>query len=402
MEMNKKGSVHLTLENRVYIEQALKMGMSCKSIAENIDHDERTVSREVKKHRERITNTKYGTGDYKRKDNLPCKSLSRFPYVCNGCKTKSYCFKEFKFIYDAKRAQQQYELTLVDSRVGLDCSLEEKELLDETLKSGMDKGQSINHIVNTNPNIKYSRSSVYRLVNNNCTTVQRLDLRRAVKLKPRKHYLPKNNDNFSIREGRKYIDFIRAISTSANPIITEMDTVEAVRDGDHKCLLTLHITNTHFMLVYVMEHKSKECVSNVFRSLYNTLGKDLYSTVFNIVLTDRGSEFCDPIAIECDMNSGEKIANVYFCNSYSSYQKGAIEENHTLVRYVLPKGTLFDDLTQEKASLLASHVNSYYRESLDCSPYDPTVILLGKDFVDKLDILNISPELVNLTPSLIK
>jgi IS30 family transposase len=39
---------------------------------------------------------------------------------------------------------------------------------------------------------------------------------------------------------------------------------------------------------------------------------------------------------------------MFYCVAYSSYQKGAIEENHVLIRYVLAKGTYFDFITQKE------------------------------------------------------
>ena len=87
---------------------------------------------------------------------------------------------------------------------------------------------------------------------------------------------------------------------------------------------------------------------------------------------------------------------------YSSYQKGAIEENHTLLRYVLPKGTLFDDLTQENADLIASHINSYHRKSIDSTPYSLSLQFFHKDILDLLNLKEISAESVTLNKSLLK
>jgi len=39
--------------------------------------------------------------------------------------------------------------------------------------------------------------------------------------------------------------------------------------------------------------------------------------------------------------------NIYYCNPYSSWQKGILEKNHEYVRYVLPKGRSFNELKQK-------------------------------------------------------
>ena len=180
-----------------------------------------------------------------------------------------------------------------------------------------------------------------------------------------------------------------------------MDTVEGPK-GNRKCILTIHITNTHFMLMFLLEFKSKEEVSRVFIQLQSTLGLKLYKKLFHTILTDGGTEFCNPLSIELDANTGEKISSVYFCNSYCSYQKGAIEENHTLLRYIIPKGTNIDNLTQDKLDLAMSHINSYYRESLDSTPYELTRSLIGNSFLEKIKTRLIGSNLVNLKPGLIK
>lgn len=50
-----------------------------------------------------------------------------------------------------------------------------------------------------------------------------------------------------------------------------------------------------------------------------------------------------------------------------SDEKGSCERNHQLLRYIFPKGTPFDDLTQENLDLIASHINSLKRKSTDFS-----------------------------------
>ena len=280
-------------------------------------------------------------------------------------------------------------------------SIEEKQAIDDVVLKGVTKGQSINHIVATNKDtIKCSSSTVYRMINERKTLTQRLDLRRAVKLKPRRHYIYKE-DNKAIREGRKYYDFLREYNRKPFTILTEMDTVEGPKNQP-ECLLTLHITNTHFMIAKLLPKQTKECVTNAFKELKQELGLELYKKLFACILTDRGTEFCDPEAIEIDPLTGEKIANVYFCNSYASYQKGAIEENHTLIRYILPKGSNFGRLSQDKIDLMMSHINSYYRKSIDAIPYELTEALLGTNDIEKTKVRPITPDSVVVTPKLLK
>ncbi len=52
------------------------------------------------------------------------------------------------------------------------------------------------------------------------------------------------------------------------------------------------------------------------------------------------------------------------------WQKTHVENNHHLIRRILPKGTSFDKLTQEQVTLMMYHINNYARENLGGkSPY---------------------------------
>lgn len=397
--MNRQGSKHLTFQERKIIEQLLQKRLSCKEIALQVGKDDRTVSREVKYRRIPRENGKYGL--YGKKDKTECKSLNRFPYTCNGCTKRASCFRKCQFFYNSSAAQEDYESLLKESREGIDLTEEAFDKLNRVMTSGVDKGQSVNHIVNTSDDILCSARTVYRYIDEGKLDVKPIDLRRKVKFKPRKRYIQKE-DNKKIRIGRKYADFLRQYALE-NPIsITEIDTVESKSKGNHKCLLTVHFTGLHFMLIYVLDSKTKKNVSLVFYRLREELGMELFKKLFHITLTDRGTEFCEPDAIELDFDTGEKVCNLYYCDSYSSYQKGSIEENHELIRYVIPKGTVFDNLTQEQCNLMASHINSYRRETVDATPYELAFALFGDEFLEKTKTRLIEPDLVLLKPSLLK
>lgn len=396
--MNRLGSLHLTRNDRVKIQEDLGKGLSLKDVATDVAKDERTVSKEVRKRRNKKDNGRSAFREHPEE----CKKLRRFPFVCNGCAHKNCTYKT-KCYYDALLAQDNYEIALSSTRTGIDMTLEDKISLDSILKNGVDKGQSIHHIVATHPQeIKCSERTVYRLVDKNKTVIQNVDLRRKVKMKPRKSHVAKI-DPLEIRNGRSYLDFIDYYASSAAGLgIVEMDTVEGPQDGLQKCLLTLHFTALHFMLAILLDRKSKECVSAAFSGLLALLGPADYARLFPLILTDRGCEFCDPLAIENDPSTGESLSRIFFCNSYSSYQKGAIEENHTLVRYVIPKGTSMNGYDQSQIDTMLSHVNSYVRKSVSACPFELFRAFYGDELLNKLKVRQITPDLVTLKPTLLK
>jgi IS30 family transposase len=69
-------------------------------------------------------------------------------------------------------------------------------------------------------------------------------------------------------------------------------------------------------------------------------GSISFKRLIPVILTDNGSEFSNPKAIEygAEIFTGHRT-NVFYCDAGNPYQKGAIEVNHELIRRILPKGT---------------------------------------------------------------
>ena len=401
--MNVKGSKHLNLSERIKIQELLGKGLKLKEITSEINKDERTISKEIKSHRIVNDNKRFYFGRGSKIVPIECSKLNRFPFVCNGCKDKRGCRYYHNASYDAKTAQDEYETLLKESRSGLDMSLEDKIKLDVKLKEGSDKGQSLYHIFNSSEEpLPCSLRTAYRLVDESKTLIQNIDLVRKVKLKPRKHYLPKDNKNNKYLEGRRYEDFIRFISLNGYPSVVEIDTVEGPKGKNEKCLLTIHINAAHFTLAFLLNSKSQEEVSKVFVYLQKLLGIETYKRIFQVILTDRGVEFIDYKAIEFSYLSGEALTHVFYTNAYASYQKGSIEEDHELIRRIIPKGTSMNDLSQNNINTIMSHILSYHRQSIESTPYTIFKIMYGKDILDKLKIREIAPDQVTLKPTILK
>lgn len=86
-----------------------------------------------------------------------------------------------------------------------------------------------------------------------------------------------------------------------------------------------------------------------------------------------------------------------------SNQKGGIEEVHTLLRMIFPKGTVFEHLTQWDVRKCVDHINSYPREKLrGMKPYMLALEKYGLDMLRALQLKYIEPETINLTPLLLK
>lgn len=151
-----------------------------------------------------------------------------------------------------------------------------------------------------------------------------------------------------------------------------------------------------------VRHQDQECVLEVFVWLETVLGQESFKKLFPVILTDGGSEFSAREEMEefCD---GNKSTTIFYCDPYCFWQKGSIEKNHEYIRYVLPKGCSFSDLTDKKMLTLMNHVNNEKRDSLNGhSLYELSLLLLDNRLHEAIGLEYIEPDDVTLSPKLLK
>ena len=142
-----------------------------------------------------------------------------------------------------------------------------------------------------------------------------------------------------------------------------MDTVLSAR-GSNKCILTFYIPETELFITRLLNRCTEGSVRAAIDEMEKALGTYDFLTVFHTCLTDRGSEFVDPVSLEKGINGIERMS-LYYCDPMRSNQNGGIEEAHTLLRMIIPKGTVFTHLTQWDIKKCVNHINSYAREELN-------------------------------------
>ena len=370
---------HLTLSDRNDIQLGLERGETFKAIGQSILKDPTTVSKEVKRNRQVRESTCH---------NLPCPLLDKAPFVCNGCpKRRQNCgFK--KIFYLAKQAQKQYEQTLVEAREGTPLNSKTFWDMDKVISDGVKKGQHIYHILKTH-NLDVSSSTVYWHIRKGYLSIAPIDLARAVKFKERrKSKLPSIPKE--AKKGRSYEDFQNYLALNQLDSWLEMDTVMGRMGG--KVLLTFNLSFCNFIFARLLDNKTALEVTKHLYDIKNTLhqaDKDFFQ-LFPVILTDNGGEFARVDDIEMDVRGESKL---FFCDPNRSDQKGRIEKNHTLIRDILPKGTSFDNLTQEDINLVCSHVNSVKRAALNGkSAYELFAFTYGEEIPKLLGISKIPAE----------
>lgn len=124
-----------------------------------------------------------------------------------------------------------------------------------------------------------------------------------------------------------------------------------------KVLLTLMFRSCDLMLAFIRDRNTSQSVIDIFNWLYKLLGPTIFHKLFPVLLTDNGSEFSNPVALEFD-DAGIKKTSIFYCDPRASFQKPNVELNHEFIRRILPKGYSFDGLTQEDINLVMSHINS--------------------------------------------
>ena len=163
----------------------------------------------------------------------------------------------------------------------------------------------------------------------------------------------------------------------------------------------MFFTKEKLFLAFLMNRCTKGAVRLVFDRLEKRMGTYEFTSVFEYILTDRGSEFGDPDALETGVN-GIQRSSIYYCDPMQSGQKGGLEQAHTMLRMILPKGTSFEFLTQWDVNLIVNHINSTPRESLGGrTPYSVALETLGEEVLNAFQLRPIAPDEVNLTPKLI-
>ena len=370
---------HLTLSDRNDIQLGLEHGETFKAIGQSILKDPTTVSKEVKRNRQVRESTC---------DNLPCPLLAKAPFVCNGCPKRRQNRGYQKIFYLAKQAQKQYEQTLVEAREGTPLNSKTFWDMDKVISDGVKKGQHIYHILKTH-NLDVSSSTVYRHIRKGYLSIAPIDLARAVKFKERrKSKLPSIPKE--AKKGRSYEDFQNHLALNQLNSWLEMDTVMGRMGG--KVLLTFNLSFCNFIFARLLDNKTALEVTKHLYDIKNTLhqaDKDFFQ-LFPVILTDNGGEFARVDDIEMDVRGESKL---FFCDPNRSDQKGRIEKNHTLIRDILPKGTSFDNLTQEDINLVCSHVNSVKRAALNGkSAYELFAFTYGEEISKRLGISKIPAE----------
>ena len=428
-------SHYTTFEERLEIENGLRENISFGEIAKRLNKNRTTISREVRKYalpeksgygstsfnacanRSNCTKTHICTSHCRRESTKYCKHCSycndvcpsfneqiciarlKPPYVCNGCEERNRCTL-LKTVYNAVKAQHMADEIISESRRGVLSSEQELTALNNLVTPLILQGHSVHQIyINNVDKLMCSEKTLYNYIDDGFFDARNIDLPRKVRYRPRR-----KKKEFKVDKGcyigRSYLDYQAFLLKHPDYHTVQMDSLIGTIGG--KVLLTVHFPDTSFMMAFLRASNTSQSIIDIFDNLYAALGRKLFEKLFPVLLTDRGSEFSNPAALE-KSTEGIRRTHVFFCDPNAAYQKGSLEVNHELIRRILPKGTSFDCLEQVDIDRMMNHINSYRRLKLgNKTPFEAFEFYHGKELFDKLGFKSIPANDVVLKPKLLK
>ena len=375
---------HLDKEARLGMLAYLENGCSQSEIAERMHVDQSTVSREIKR----------GSRTVQAKDpSAPCKAEGRRGGVCNRCPHAPSC-KHAKTYYEPARSDEKARKTLSESRSKprkLDPGT--MALIDDIVRQGVERGQSLYHIHVTDPWLKsaVSLSHLQKLVVSGRMSVKRANLRHARRIRPGRRGRKEGARISALKAGRMYKDVLEFVARHPDALVIQCDSFLGTKTEETR-ILTLTFPDISFQKAYVYgKSDSADSVCALSREFARTMhalakGRTL------VLLCDNGPEFDRLPLIE----EGEWL-KVFYTRSYRPDDKAEAERNHGLMRYIFPKGRPLGNLKQKRLDEAMSNVNSYARDKLDAkTPGRDFAERYGPGAMEALGMREIAPAEVDL------
>lgn len=411
----KADNSHIKLEGRMFIEEKVNEGAKISDIAKEMCRPDSTVKREIDRHITLVFPStfnnnhpciKYNDCSVKSYNcfevckniefNL-CPRLNSSPHICNSCTHKKGC-RYVKKYYKAINANNEYLNSLSNDRTGMRYTDDELTVLNTDFYNLVITNKSIYHslLVMNNRGYNFNERTIYQQIKSGKLKLKSHDLPRN--RKQNKKQKNKEYKNCESIKGHMYSDYTKYKEDNKKAIETQMDTVIGITNANDPVILTLEIVEISFMFIFKLNKKTFDETLEKLQELEKTIEKENFDKIMEILLTDNGSEFKNVSVI---VDTFPNI-NIFYCHPYSSFEKGAIENNHELIRRVIPKGVSLKKYTQQDYNLLSSNINSLYRKKLNGKcPFDLIDNYIPLELIHKLGLKRILDTEVMLTPFLL-
>jgi len=329
----KKGSKHLTYEDRLKIEALVDNGMRPPQIAAYFGRDVSGIYREL--HRGEYTRlttelkevTAY-SADIAQQDYHYKASAKGAPLKI----AKDFAFADF---VEQKVIHEKYSPAAALAAIQLEGRQFATEICVKTLYNYIDSGIFL-HLKNDSLLIKGKRK---------------------LKTKSKNSYRIKCPLCTSIEERQEDINDRRTFGH------WEMDTVIGKAKGSGPVLLVLTERLTRYEIIMKMKSKTTSEVIRCLNRLERKLGTR-FRQVFETITVDNGSEFMDTEGMEKSCRTKRKRVKVYYCHPYSSWERGSNENANGIIRRFIPKGTSIDQYSDQEIARVQRWINNYPRKLL--------------------------------------
>ena len=300
---------HLTQAQRYYIYVERQKGSTQKSIAEAIGVSEATVSREIKR---------------------------------NGGKNNSYNFLKAQAKADIRSRRTPGNRAVSDTLKWRVRELLTKEQWSPKQIAGRLRieGHSISH------------ETIYAMIRADGTGELARNCRHKMK------YEKKN----SRKHETKATNIKNRVSIHQRPAEADGERfgdweMDLIVDKDQNAILTIVERSSDRFLMEKLRHgkQAMPLAKVAWRLLLPYKGEGLKT-----ITTDNGSEFAAH-----EWLSKKLGVPVYFTDSYSSWQKGNIENTNKLIRQYIPKGTDIRTVTDKRIASIQAKINRRPREKLN-------------------------------------
>ena len=140
----------------------------------------------------------------------------------------------------------------------------------------------------------------------------------------------------------------------------EMDSVIGQQKHSKNTLLVLTERKTRDEIIFKLPDHTAEAVVAAIDRLERKWGT-LFKQVFKSITVDNGSEFAYCTELERSALGAGSRTKLYYCHPYSSWERGTNEVTNKMVRRKVPKGSNFDDKTEEEIKGIEEWINNYPR-----------------------------------------
>lgn len=142
----------------------------------------------------------------------------------------------------------------------------------------------------------------------------------------------------------------------------EMDLVVS-GEGGKSVLLTLTERLSRQEIIVKLPDRRAETIRRAIDRMERKVPD--FRKRFRSITTDNGSEFMEYEKLKRSCRCKGSRFDIYYCHSYSAWEKGTVENHNRMIRRFFPKGTNFDGVTPAEVRRVQDWMNHYPRRVLD-------------------------------------